>query len=760
MEILQLIAIGLSNRAIAQKLNITYETSKWYNKRIYIKLDVHSRTQAVDLARKLGLLDAQSNLPLRKKSNLPAEIASFIGREHEIEEIIKLLTSSTRFLTLIGPGGIGKTRLSLKIASRMLDSYKDGVWFVDLSAITNLDLIPSTISSVFNLKDSPNTNIDETLKNYLASRELLLVLDNYEHIIKSAPLVGDLLSAAPGLSILVTSREVLKIYGERIYPINPLKLPEQASVQTAASLSKYGAIALFTQRAAAVKPDFIMTADNASSIVEICYKLDGLPLAIELAASYIRLFTPDKLCERLDDRLGTLTGGASNLPPRQKTIRRTIEWSYNLLDEQEQLLFERFAVLGGQSRLEAVEGICMGGISLKATEGIQSLLDKSLLAQREDHEGQSRFRMLETVREYALERLNLRGEAEQFQRQHAEYFVLLAEQIEPQIFGGKEQLVWLNRLEADHDNLRAALEWSFSGSSRELGQRLVAALTFFYFRNDHHLEFGKWVQISLENHEDSSLHVQGGIFWAAGFQSSLTLEIEQSIQWFDKAITLCQNTGQTRRAAYSILYKNNLLTNQSNQHLDVLKNIYEALNMLKNINYRPGEAQALNIIANIYYSKNEFIKALNAYQECLDLALEIEDEFREAIQYSNLARALIELGKYDIARTHLQKGLMLAVKTGSKWLMMVYIQATAKLAHTQGNHLQAAALLGASFAIQENIGVVNQAHMKPLINKLLISVHDAVGDSQYKENYQLGFVLSIDEAVEKSYRFLSMFISS
>ena len=353
LEVLRLIAEGLSNREIAQKLVVALGTVKWYTKQIYSKLGVHSRGQALACAREAGLLDRPSGAPASAatapQNNLPAQVTSFIGREREIAEVKRLL-ATTRLLTLTGPPGTGKTRLGLQVAAQVLDRFVNGVFFVDLAPISDPLLVPSTIAQVLGVREAGDQPMLETLQIHLHGKRLLLLLDNFEQIIEVAPLVGELLSASPRLKALVTSREPLHIYGEQEYPVPPLALPDLECGEPLRALSQYEAVELFIQRARAVRPDFTATDGDAAAIAEICVRLDGLPLAIELAAARSRLLSPEIMRRRLESRLGTLTDGPRDLPARLRTLRGAIDWSYDLLDEDEKTLFARLAVVQGDAR--------------------------------------------------------------------------------------------------------------------------------------------------------------------------------------------------------------------------------------------------------------------------------------------------------------------------------------------------------------------------------------------------------------------------
>jgi predicted ATPase/DNA-binding XRE family transcriptional regulator len=509
-------------------------------------------------------------------NNLPAQPNPMIGREREIAVVVALLLRDARLLTLTGPGGTGKTRLALQVAAELARTsnsapaagegsetpapprpsqqargqaseadFPDGVWLVNLAPIHDPALVLPTIAQTLGVVEIGGQPIEERLKSYLRSKRLLLILDNFEQVVDAAPQIADLLSASPGLKILVTSRATLHIYAEHEFAVPPLALPPVTverlkgwKVETfSTEMTKYAAVRLFVERARAAKADFVVTAENVSAVAEICRRLDGLPLAIELAAARIKLFAPEVLLARLAEPLAFLTGGPRDLPARQQTLRNTITWSYDLLDEGEQALFRRLGVFVGGCTLEAAEAMTNIGFTISdfglraeaqivenpktqnALDGLTSLLDKSLLRQEAGPDGEPRFVMLETVREYALERLAASDELALTQRRHAEYFLALAEAAERPL-KGQGQGMWLARLASDLDNLRAALDWGTAMQELELVARLSAALDLFWDLRDHLPEGIERLEAALARRDElqpsvraKALAVTGRLLW-------------------------------------------------------------------------------------------------------------------------------------------------------------------------------------------------------------------------------------------------------
>src|SRR5829696_4918744 len=439
--------------------------------------------------------------PLRtleaKLNNLPLQPTPLVGRVREVEEVAqRLCNEQVRMLTLTGPGGTGKTRLALQAGADLLDEFDDGVFFVALAAITDPELVPSAIAEALGVRESAEQALEESLKSYIRDKRLLLILDNFEQVLEGAPLVGELLGTCPRLKVLATSRIPLRLYGEQEYPVPPLALPDPRALPPVKVLTQYEAVKLFVERARAVKADFEVTNESAPSVAEICARLDGLPLAIELAAARVRLLPPQALLRRLGNRLKLLKGGPRDLPARQQTLRGTIDWSYDLLTEEEKTLFGRLSVFSGGRTLEAIEEICGREGELDALEVMESLLEKSLLRQEVGVEGEPRFVMLETVHEYAREKLQESGEEQEIKRAHAEYFLALAEEAESQV-RGSEAATWLERLEAEHDNMREALSWALGQEKVELGLRLAGALWRFWWMRSHYSEGRRWLENAL-----------------------------------------------------------------------------------------------------------------------------------------------------------------------------------------------------------------------------------------------------------------------
>jgi predicted ATPase/DNA-binding SARP family transcriptional activator len=438
----------------------------------------------------------------RRRPNLPLPRTPLLGREVELVAVQALLMQElVGLVTLTGTPGVGKTRLALEVAAGLHAAFAGEVWFVDLAPTRDAGLVLSAIATALGLCETDAQPLPERLKRFLRTRQRLLLLDNFEQVIAAAPLISELLESCPGARILVTSREALRLRAEQEFPVSPLALPDRRRLPSPAVLAQNPAVALFVQRAHAVKPDFALGRENAPAVAAICHRLEGVPLAIELAARRTKLFSSAELLARLENRLGLLVGGPRDLPARQQTLRNTIAWSYDLLEAPEKALFRRLGVFVGGCTLEAAAAVCNaeGDRELDILEDLASLVDKSLLLQEEGPDGEPRFRMLELIREYAQERLAASGEAEAIRGREAEYFMSLAETAEPELRDG-EHITWLTRLQAEHDNMREALRWCAASGAAEIGLRTGAALSEFWRRRGYLAEGREFMTTEARRH--------------------------------------------------------------------------------------------------------------------------------------------------------------------------------------------------------------------------------------------------------------------
>jgi predicted ATPase/class 3 adenylate cyclase len=570
-------------------------------------------------------------------NNLPAQPTALVGRKHDLAAIGELLRhDKVRLLTLIGAGGTGKTRLALQAAAELLDAFIDGVWFVDLAPISDPGLVIATIAHILGVKETGGQPLIEQLCAYLRTKHLLILLDNFEQVIDAAPHVASLLAAAPHLKMVVTSRVVLHLRGEKEYAVPPLNLPDRKQLPPLEALSQYTAVELFIQRAQDVKLDFQVTNANAPAVAEICHRLDGLPLAIELAAARIKLFAPELLLKRLEQRLTILTGGPRDAPARQQTIRSTIDWSYQLLEETEQTLFTRMGVFAGSCTFEASEAVCNvdGDLPIDIVEGISTLTSKSLLRQAEGVDGEPRFVMLETIREYALDRLAVLEELNSMRRRHAAYYLGLAERTETKL-QGPEQVVWLDRLEVEHDNLRAALAWALEVEA-ELGLRLAGALAPFWNVRCYLSEGRRWLTRAIASQADlSAARRAKALRWAASFAWDQS-DFVQAGELGEQSLALYRGLDDKRGIA-GACEAVGLAARALRNYDRAIAFFEEGLALYRELGDRSGTASMLLSLGAVVWRRSDNDCAQAMFEESLDLYRELDDR-------SGVANALRMLG--------------------------------------------------------------------------------------------------------------------
>ena len=573
----------------------------------------------------LRTLDARPN-------NLPLQATPLIGRDREIASASALLRrGDTRLLTFTGPGGTGKTRLALQVGAELLGEFADGVYFVELDRISDPTLVASTIAHTLGIKEAGGQPLLESLKAELRARQALLVLDNFEQVATAAPLLADLLRAAPRLKFLVTSRIVLHLYGEHEFPVPPLALADPKHLPPLARLNQYAAVALFIQRAQAVKPDFVVTNESAPAVAEICARLDGLPLAIELAAARVKLLAPQALLPRLENRLKLLTGGARDLTARQQTLRGAIDWSYNLLHDQEQALFARLGVFAGGCKLEMVEVVCnaTGDLDVDPLDGLASLVDKSLLRQEDGIDGEPRFSMLDTLREYALDRLAARGEATAIRNAHLAFMRRFARQaVAEQAF---------DLLEVEDDNLKAALAWALQGGQYEDGIGLAASLWPFWQRRGSFTEGRRWLERMAEAGRDGPPALRAQALLQAGQAAAFQGDHVHAMEPIEASIQLLQAIGDTNGVASAMITLGTTLRDRGDYPRAVVV-LEVALELHRMGGDQLGVAIATNRLGCIARNLHDFSQARRLLEESLRL-------YRELRHDEGIARALHDLGE-------------------------------------------------------------------------------------------------------------------
>ncbi len=640
-----------------------------------------------------------------RRTNLPAPRASFVGRERELAAISQKL-DDTRLLTITGPGGTGKTRLALKIASERLERYADGVFFVDLSPITEPAFVIAEISHALRMRETTGRDPAETLRDYLEHRELLLVLDNFEQLIEASPIVGRLLDAAPTLTVLATSRILLRLTGEQEFRLSPLALPEEDERTDPGLLIACESVRLFVERAEAVSSGFLVSQDTAPAVARIVSRLDGLPLALELAASRLRILTVDALSARLEQRLPLLTGGARDVPERHRTLEGTIAWSHELLGPDEQRLFARLSVFAGGWTLEAAEAVC--GKDLDVLGSLGALVDESLVRRTELDGGELRFSMLETIREFAVARLAAvdAGERENVRRRHAEFFRDLAEEAQP-FLTRENQMTWLDTLDHETDNMRAALDWAERAESPEdvrTGMRQGAALWRFW-QLRMQLPEGRSKLERLLSLPGAQLRdaARSRALGALGSIAYWQRDYEHVAEPYDEALAIAREVGDARLLSWALYDASFVLLIVNAQPDEGEELLRESL--------RVAEASDLYLKGQIWtaiaYSRmfsGDIPHATEALERALALHRETGDSLFVAEGLVGLAGVAFAAGDLDAIRARLDDATDAVLESAHPVSLAGVLHPAAWLANHDGRHRQAAQMVGAYHRLGEDYG--------------------------------------------------------
>ena len=657
--------------------------------------------------------------------NLPLQLTSFIGREVEMAELERLLTPSApldaqgsavreraRLLMLAGPGGTGKTRLALQVATNTLAAFPDGVWFVELAALTDPTLVAETVAGVLGLRDGQSLAPLVSLVNYARDKTMLLLLDNCEHLIAAcAELIETLLRACPMLAVLATSRETLSIAGETVYQVPSLAAPDPRQRPPFAALTQFEAVRLFVERAGAAMPGFALTPDNAPAVVQVCRQLDGIPLALELAAARLKLMRVEEIATRLADGFQLLTGGSRTALPRHQTLRALIDWSYNLLPGPERALLRRLAAFAGGWTLEAAEAVC-GGVRgegreergevyqpespISIVESLAQLVNKSLIVAERKPGAAARFRLLATVRQYALEKLVESGEAEQLQQQHLAFYLQLAEEAAPAL-RGQGQVEWLERLGSEHDNLRAALSWSLEPGNSEAAIRLAGALFQFWYIRGYVSEGRRWLKAAL-------------------LAAAHTAELERS-SWRARA-----------------LLGRGVLAYLQGDHPTAQTDLEEALDIYRELDDKFGMGYVLHRMAAIHFWHGDYVAARSHYEESLALLRAAGDRWGIGNSLYGLARLAHRQGDFQVAYDLFEESVTILRQVGDKHSLTRPLEYLAWEVWMQGNPTRARSLLEESLSLYRVLGAKSgRAHTLGWLS-LMAALHgDAVGALSLEE---------------------------
>jgi len=636
----------------------------------------------------------------------PLYLTPFVGREAELADVARLLADpACRLLTMVGAGGVGKTRLGLQVATELLQRYPDGVWLVELAVLSDPALVPQAVASALGLRDLPDRPLMETLVAHLEPRDLLLILDNCEHLLDACTrLAHALLAACPNLCIMATSRESLHIAGEVTWPVDPLSLPDLEHLPPLEDLLSYEAVRLFVERAENALPSFTVTPHNASNIAQICYRLDGLPLAIELAAARVKVLSVAQIAERLDDRFRLLVGGDRMAPTRQQTLQATLDWSHDLLSEQEQVLFRRLAVLAGSFDLEAAEAVCSGNGLDRAEilDLLSGLVDKSLVMVERKEDQERRYRLLETVRQYGMEKLRASGEETVLGVRHLGWYLALAEQAEPYPWGAAEA-VWLKRLESEQDNLRAALQWSIKNGEAEESLRLAVALGWFWYVRARLHEGRHWLEQALNASEGAALSSRAYALNAAGALAALQGDYERATVLLQESISLDCESRCSALAAWG-LQELGLVSLFEGRYMGAEQLLTESMSLFRELSDQAGMASVLLYQGLAACYQGDHGRAAALLRESLP-------SLRESGDAVAVARALHGLGMVARHQEDLDKGqalfeeaLQVAWERGARLEIAQSLEGLAGVAMAQGQPHRAARLFGAAEALRQDIG--------------------------------------------------------
>jgi predicted ATPase/DNA-binding SARP family transcriptional activator/DNA-binding CsgD family transcriptional regulator len=685
------------------------------------------------------------------KHNLPAARTSFVGREGEMLEVKRKL-AITRLLTLTGAGGLGKTRLALEVARDLVGVYPEGAWLVELAPLREPEVVVPTVARILEVREQPERSLLETLLEALADKEMLLVVDNCEHLaIAAAHLADALLSGCPKLRILATSREPLGVEGEVLCQIPLLSVPATRGGEpdggfAAESLMRYEAVQLFVDRARLRLPDFGLTQENAGAVARICRKLDGIPLAIELATARLGALTVEQVGQRLEVSLDVLKGASRATDPRQQTLRATLDWSYELLSQPERKLLGRLSVFTGGFSLEAAEAVgATDDIEQpEVLEPLLSLVDRSLVVAEAANDSRMRYRMLEPIRQYGLERLERSGEVEVVRRRHAEFFVALAEEAEPWL-RGPEQAAWFERLDAENDNLRAALSWLLEQGEGELALRLSGALGEFWHVRGHLEEGRRWLEATLARGDDAPARVKALLH--AGWIAWEQVDYERSEALGEEALALAREQGD-RAATARALYIQGAPTLYQLDFDRAAALFEEAARLQRGVGDVAGLARTIQALGLTATARHDFMRAAELHEESLALAREAGDQIGIIVALGMGAFAYLGQGDHRRAWELLEEGLELSRSVGSKHGIAFHLHAAAALASTQGQPVRSARLWGAGQSLMQDIGTglgpVERYHYGPYVDAARALLEDAA----WEEVFAQGMAMSAEEAAE------------
>lgn len=685
-------------------------------------------------------------------NNLPAQVTTFVGRAREMAEVKRLL-ETTRLLTLTGTGGTGKTRLSLQVAADVLERFPHGVWLVEFATVSDPLLVPESIANAVDVREEAGRPPLDTLADALRTRRLLLVLDNCEHLISAcAQIASALLRRCPELIILASSREPLSIDGETIWPVPPLTVPEFRLEERGAefdNLSELEAVQLFVERAAAVRPDFALTSTNVRTVAQICSRVDGIPLAIELAAARVKALTLQQILARLDDRFRLLSAGSRSALPRQQTLGSLIDWSYDLLTDAERALFRRLAIFVAGRTVEMAEEVCSGDGVERADvfDLLYALVDKSLLMIEPGEDGESRFTMLESLWDYADEKLNQAGETAKYRTRHLDYFVRFAEENEEPLMG-PDQVRVLDRVSVEHWNLGYALRWSVESSERiERGLRMASALTRYWEVRSYLTEGREQFQELLQRTDDSmSPIVRARANRGAGRLAWCQDRDEDALRYYAESQRLYEQLGMRVDAAFVEAFRG--FTERNEGHNEEARVLFEHAKLVGETERSERlVATGLSGLGSIATDDGDFTLARQMKERSLAIFRATGDKWIVGLVTWSLAKACISERDFNSARGYLSESIALSRELGNKWSVPYALESIADICIVEGCGLKAVRLYGAASTQREALGLAFPPAEKRTYDRALERLHEIVPEKQFQEEWNAGRALAAQAAI-------------
>jgi predicted ATPase/DNA-binding SARP family transcriptional activator len=682
------------------------------------------------------------------KLKVPIPLTSFIGREKELKEVAGLFSKS-RLITLTGSGGVGKTRLAIQVVADVLEQFPDGIWFLELATLGDPALVPGTLANLLGLRESSNTNLSFTdlLINYFRFRRSLVIFDNCEHLIDScAQLIYSLLTSCENLCILATSRESLRVSGEIPYRVPSLETPGEDSEFTVENLSKIESVRLFTARAAFASLNFAINSQNFIAIAQICRRLDGIPLAIELAASRINLLTSEQIAQRLNDRFSLLNHGLRSSLPRHQTLRSMIEWSYDLLSEKEQILFRRLAAFMGGWTLEAAEQVCAGhGIQTKdVLYLLTQFVDKSLL-HVETMGSETRYRSLETIRQFAHEKLVETSELTQLQDRHLDYFLKKVEEIEP-FLTGAEQSEWMDYVEMDIDNFRLALKWSTSHERGEEALRLVGVLSWFWYIRCHFREGIEWFRRALTLREKAAKQVTAKALAGAGWLHYAVGDLSSIISFHSENLEFYRELGDMKGITNSLQFlgtieyeRGNLI--QSRAYLE------ESLSISRKINSKATMPRVMAFLANFSQAEGDYLSAWQYYEESLAICREIQEGHLTVVVLENMGHCALSQKNIPQAREYFSEALEICLRLKNPRTIAESFLNFSMVLCAEEQYMRSAQLQGFASALFRESESLKDSYLED-IEENSKTLKACIGENGYLAEFDLGQALRLEQAIE------------